>query len=165
MAESDEDLRAWAKRCADITRGRVPEYIAWDLIAERGEEWKVARRPNGKVYRGGPMMTPKMCFWNTARVIAGQTAFDAEGCWYADGFAKTVLGMWSHHAWVVNPFVLERTWKDVGERYVGVTFTEFPRDLGFCQLGDYPLGFAWGPNLMSQPAEAVDRLFNGKASQ
>jgi len=161
MSDSVDDLRAWAKRCADVTRDRMPEFKAWDLIAERGQEFEVARRPNGKVYRGGPMMTPKMCFWNSARVIAGLTAFDPAGCRYAEGFAQGALGMWFHHAWIVNSFglVLERTWKKPGDRYVGVTFTEFPRDLGYCQLEDWPLNMAWGPGYADRPKDA-DRLFN-----
>lgn len=161
MSDGTEDLRVWAKRCADVTRDRMAEYRAWDQIAERGEEWELARWPNGKPYRGGPMMTPQMCFWNTARVIAGQTAFNPEGCRYAEGFALTTLGMWSHHAWVINAagLAIERTWKEPGERYVGVTFTEFPEGLGFCQLDHFPLGYAWGPTYADHPEE-LNRLWN-----
>jgi hypothetical protein len=159
MAESTEDVRAWAKKCAEATRGRMPEYRAWDLIAERGQEWDVARHPNGKPARGGPMMTPKMCFWNSARVIAGLTAYDPAGCQYAEGFALSHrLGMWFHHAWVVSPagLVLERTWDEPGDRYIGVTFKpgDTDKDFGCCQLDEYPFGTAWGPALAEQPVIA-----------
>jgi hypothetical protein len=161
MAESVESIRVWAKKCADATRGRMPEYHAWDLIAERGQEWDLARRPNGKPYRGGPMMTKKMCFWNSARVVSGLTAFDSYGCQYAEGFALSrQLGLWFHHAWVVNSFglVIDRTWNEPGDRYIGVTFTpgSTGKDFGCCQLDEYPLGTAWGPALAEQPAIAKE---------
>jgi hypothetical protein len=167
MTGSTEDLRAWAKKCADVTRGRMPEYVAWDLIAERGEEWEVARRPDGKPYRGGPLMTPKMCFTNAARIAGGLTSFNPEGYRYAEGWMLGPFGIWFHHGWVVTAagLVIERTLKEPGDRYVGVTFDEFPRDPGLCQLADWPFGHAWGPNLVQQPAEAVDRLFSGRVNQ
>jgi len=155
------ETQAWARRCADVTRGRLAETEAWEQIAKRGEEWEVARHKNGKPFRGGPMMTPNMCFTNSARIVGGLTSFDPHGCRYAEGFALGYLGLWYHHGWVVNAFglVIERTWKEPGERYVGVTFTDFPRDIGCCQLGDWPFGHAWGPKLADEP-EAADAMWN-----
>lgn len=162
--ESTEEVRAWAQRCADVTRGRLPEYAAWDQIAERGQEWDVAYNQNGKPYRGGPLMKPRNCFNNAARTALGFTAFDAEGCAYAEGFALSPLGLWCHHAWVVTAFglVIERTWKVPGTRYAGVTFTspeEFRRAPGCCQLAGFPLNHAWGPDLEGRP-EAASLLFS-----
>jgi hypothetical protein len=158
---STREAREFAQRCADATRGRMPEYRAWDVIAERGHEWEVARYPDGRPYRGGPLMTPRMCFTNAARTVLGVTAFDPEGCAYAEGFALSPLGLWVHHAWVVNAYglVIERTWREPGSRYVGVTFDDWPRGPGLCQLSGHSLEMAWGPSLASNPAGA-DLLFS-----
>jgi hypothetical protein len=159
-----EQVRAWAKRCADVTRGRMYESVAWDQIAERGAEWELARHPDGKPYRGGPLMTKRQCFTNTVRTVLGMTAFDPAGCRYAEGFALSSLGIWQHHAWVVNAagLAVERTWREPGSRYVGVTFNafRFRRDPGCCQLADDALGMAWAPELADREAEA-DLLFRG----
>ena len=159
-----DEIREWARRCADVTRGRMPEYEAWDQIAERGEEWDVALCANGKPYQGGGLMTPKQCFSNSARTVLGLTAFDPTGCKYAEGFAQSAgLGLWMHHGWVVSAsgLVIDRTWEEVGTRYVGVTFDEFPRSPGCCQLTEWPLGIAWGPNYADHP-EVVNQLFSSK---
>lgn len=151
-----EELRAWAKRCADATRGRMAEGAAWDQIAERGREFEVARWPDGRPYRGGPLMTPRRCFSNAARTVLAQTAFDPEGCMYAEGFAlSAVTGMWVHHAWVASAFGLavERTWEVPGDRYVGVTIDggQMTRPPGMCQLARFPLDFPWAPFLAGDP--------------
>jgi hypothetical protein len=154
-----EEVRAWARRCADVTRGRLAEAEVWELIAERGQEWPLAFKADGTPYRGGPMMKPRFCFTNAAKTVLGLTAFDPEGCHYAEGFAQR-YGTWFHHAWVVNAYglVIERTWR--GEpwpaRYVGVTVElgEFGRVPGLCQLADWPLDTPWGPDLEGRPAEA-----------
>jgi hypothetical protein len=155
-----EEVRAWAKRCADVTRGRMAEGEAWELIAERGEEWQVARNRDGSPYRGGPMMRKQQCFNNAARTALGLTAFDAEGCRYAEGFAlSAVTGMWVHHAWVLNAFglVIDRTWEVPGERYVGVTFDDdqAARPWGMCQLASFPLDMPWGPYMEGRPEDAA----------
>jgi hypothetical protein len=158
-----EQVRAWARRCAEVTRGRMYESVAWDQIAERGQEWELARHPDGKPARGGPLMTPRQCFTNSARTVLGMTAFDPAGCRYAEGFALSSLGMWQHHAWVVNAagLAVERTWREPGSRYVGVLFEgTWPRHPGLCQLADDALGMAWAPHLADHEAEA-DLLFRG----
>jgi hypothetical protein len=161
---SAEEVRAWAKRCAEVTRGRLPEYAAWNQLAERGEEYEVAYQQNGKPYRGGALMKPHNCFNNAARTALGFTAFDPDGCTYAEGFALSAgTRRWYHHAWVITTFglVIERTWKIPGTRYAGVTFRsqeEFRREPGRCQLADFPLGIPWGPDLEGRP-EAADQLF------
>lgn len=160
---SKEEARAWAKQCADVTRGRMAESAAWDQIAERGQEWPVAYRANGKPYRGGAMMTPRQCFSNAARTVLGATAFDASGCQYAEGFARSAgTGLWIHHAWVVSAYglVIERTWKVPGSRYVGVTIDgdQMTRPAGMCQLAKWPLDMAWAPDLVENP-EAAALLF------
>jgi hypothetical protein len=163
MTESVEDIRAWAKKCADVTRNRVAEFRAWDQIAERGQEWDLARRKDGKPYRGGPMMTSGYCFWNAARVAAGETAFNPAGCKYAEGFAlSSRVGLWFHHAWVVNAagLVIDRTWQAPADRYVGVTFDEVIWEPGDCQLDEWALGTVIGPHYAENP-EVIDRMWGG----
>jgi hypothetical protein len=161
MSAPDEEVRAWAKRCAVAVRTSplalslstpLPEVAVWDQIAERGHEYELARRKSGQVYHGVPLMTPRKCFANTARTIAGLTTFDPSGCRYAEGFALGYGGLWYHHAWVVSAsgLVTERTWREPGTCYVGVTLSEFPRQLGCCQLSDWPLGIAMGPGLAGE---------------
>ena len=154
------ELRAWAKKCADVTRGRMPEFEIWDAIADRGEEWQIAYTKSGKPDHGGPLMTPRECYTNTARAILGLTAYNPDGKHYAEGFALTNHGMWSHHAWIVNEagLVVDRTWKDGAQRYVGVICDDWLRMPGEPQLSDWPCGFAWAPTYADSP-ELLDRMF------
>jgi hypothetical protein len=109
-------------------------------------------------------MARRMCFTNAAKTVLGMTAFDPEGCRYAEGFAVAASGLWVHHAWVLNAFglVIERTWREAGSRYVGVTFEgDLPRPAGCCQLADFPFDHAWAPYLADQ-TEAADQLFGAR---
>jgi hypothetical protein len=164
---NDEEIRVWAKKCVAVTHGIVAESVGWEQIAERGHEWGVARWKNGKPFRGGPMLTPKRCFTNAARIRYGLTSFDPAGCQYAEGFTEGFLGLWYHHAWVINAagLVIERTWQEPGTRYVGVTFdnSQLSRAPGQCQLSDWPFGIAMGPDLVRQP-EAAELLRSGQVN-
>jgi len=155
VEQGDRELRTWAQRCAETTEGFLAESTAWKQIAERGHEWKLAKRPNGTLIRGGPLLTPRECFRNAARIVGGLTAYNPAGCQYAEGFTLTEMGFWSHHAWVITPGdqVIERTWKTGGQRYVGVTIdlADFPNYPGSCQLSEWPLGFAWAPSYLNNP--------------
>ena len=152
---TDEEVREWAQGNADMTRGRLPEWEVWQHIAEHGREWNAARLAR--------RMTPQRCFSNAARTVLGETKFDASGCQYAEGFALTSLGMWSHHAWVVTPagLVVERTWPYCSGRYVGVTVEALGgyRPAGWCQLSDDSCGFAWAPGMTPEQA---NRLFDAE---
>jgi hypothetical protein len=147
----DDELRAWARRNATITHGRLPETEIWARIATDGHEWTsavTARR-----------MTPQRCFTNTARTILGHTALDADSWQYAEGFAYTTLGLWSHHAWCVTPggLVVERTWETPGRRYAGVTIDNLGEHYpaGYCQLTEWPCGFAWAPSMTEDSANLL----------
>jgi hypothetical protein len=136
----------------------MPEYLIWDVVAERGREWDAARNKDGSLDRGGPQMTPKECFRNVQCVVLGATENAHGRCQYAEGFALGFAGLWYHHAWAVNAagLAVELTWDDAGERYIGVTVTKNVigtfRDTGCCQLTDYPLDFAWAPSMTPESA-------------
>jgi hypothetical protein len=156
------EVRAWAKSLADLTRGRMPEYLIWDMVAERGREWSAAVCEDGSPDRGGPQMTPKECFRNVQCVVLGTVKSSHGRCRYAEGFALGYAGLWYHHAWAVNAagLAVELTWDDAGERYIGVTVAKSVlgsyRETGCCQLTDWPLGTAWAPHMTAGSAR---RLF------
>jgi hypothetical protein len=159
-----EEVQAWARQCADVTRGRMPETEVWDAIAKGGREFEHARKPDGKPDRG-QRMTPRECFSNSARTVLGLTAVDRKGLQYAEGFALShTVGMWFHHGWVVNTagLAVDRTWDEPADRYVGVIVeklgTHLKRPPGTCQLATWPVGIPWGQNMVQNP-EAYDRLF------
>jgi hypothetical protein len=155
--QEPEAIRSWARKCADATRGLFAESEAWDVIAANGQEWSTTYTERGKPRRGGPLMAPKMCFYNSARTVLGLTAFDPEGFHYAEGFALSGMGFWIHHGWIVNDsgLVIDRTWRNPGERYIGVTIEPWKRTPGLCQLSEWPLGMPYGPSLADHP-EMVD---------
>ncbi len=157
-----EEIRAWAGRCASATRGLMAEAEAWDLIAERGEEWVNSRLKF-------PLMTKKQCFTNSARIVLGLTKLSPAGLRYAEGFAlSSTTGMWFHHGWVVTEsgLVLERTWNEPADRYVGVALEpgEWLRCPGVCQLSDWPVGMPWGQHYADHP-ELLNRLFSRSSTQ
>jgi hypothetical protein len=158
--QTDEEVRAWAKLCADITDGRLGEHYIWREIAERGQEFEMARTKAGKPDHGGTLMRQRECFTNSKRTVLGFTHYDPAGCTYAEGFALSSLGMWAHHAWVVTPggLALDRTWRNGSTCYVGVTLDELGEDITTCELAPYPCGYAWAPNMVKAP-EAYDRVF------
>jgi len=146
------ELRDTARRCADAARGmRLSlEADVWHAIADRGEEWQPP------VKRRGQWMKQQQCFRNAALTAMGWTALDPDGLQYAEGFALNEFGLWVHHAWVVSQDgeVTDRTWREPGLRYLGVTFDadSFTRPLGNCQLTDEPCGFAFcSPELTETP--------------
>lgn len=162
---TNEELREWARRCADITAGRMMETDVWRVIARRGREFTHAYKANGKPDHGTGMMTPRQCFYNTARTVLGLTAMRPEGLRYAEGFAlSAVTGMWSHHAWVVtgSGLAVDRTWATPAARYVGVIVYQLGavagRSPGYCQLSDDSCGFPWAPRMVENP-EAYERLW------
>ncbi len=157
-----EEIRAWAGKCASATRGLMAEAEAWDLIAERGEEWVDSRLQF-------PLMTRKQCFTNSARIVLGLTKLSPAGLRYAEGFALSpAIGMWFHHGWVVTEsgLVLERTWDKTADRYVGVALKpgEWLRCPGVCQLSGQSLGMPWGQNYVDHP-ELLNRLFSHSSVQ
>lgn len=162
------EVRAWAKGLADLTRGRMPEYLIWDMVAERGREWSADVDEDGLPRRGGPRMTAKECFRNSQLVALGVVSNSHGKCRYAEGFALGFAGLWYHHAWVVNAagLAVELTWEDAGERYIGVTVTKSVlgtfHETGCSQLVNWPLGTAWAPNLTEESAR---HLFGDQASQ
>lgn len=161
-----EELRAWASRCADVTRGRMAEYSIWEAIAEEGQEWKPRLTKAGKLYRAGRRMEATYCFYNSAATVLGEVAGSVPaGLRYAEGFALSSMGLWFHHAWCVMPdgLVLDRTWDQPGQRYVGVIIDKLTLEPGDTYLAPIACGIPWGQNYESTP-EIADWLFNDKES-
>lgn len=171
--QPDHEVRVWAKSRADMLRGRMLEYEIWDAIAENGREWAPALRKDGTPDFGGRLMTPRECFSNSQRTVLGMTAYPAHrldgDLRYVEGFALTHLNMWSHHAWVARPdgLIVDRTWKDGAQRYIGVPMEAaelFNRsgDLGGCLLSRWPAGIAWGVGMTPEDA---DRMFGSRKKE
>lgn len=150
-----EEVRAWCKRNADMTRGVMGEFLVWDELAKRGEEF------HGPVSKGRALMTKKQCFTNSALTVLGATAVEPAGLRYAEGFALSAQGFWVHHAWVVTADgqVMDRTWRESGSRYVGVALemgelgSKYPA--GCSQLAPESMNMAWAPNMTEAQAEML----------
>lgn len=157
---TDQEARDWARRCWEVTRQRMPESEVWEAIAERGHAWLPRLTKGGKLYRGGHRMTVGYCFYNAAHSVHGRSK-DAPSWKYAEGFALSALGLWNHHAWVVLPdgTVMDRTWDEPGQLYVGVVVDPTPFEEGESQLTALPVGIPWAPGFADDELDKLAWIF------
>ena len=154
------DLHDWAARCALACRrvGMNAEAIAWEQIADRGQEFTPAPLPAGI-----SLMGPGRCYGNSGLTALGATTAPRYG--YAEGFALGSLGLWTYHAWNLTSegVVIDRSWSAPGSRYVGVSFTEDEvrqRGPGMSLIlpDNVDLDFPWGNDLQKLSEADLQRL-------